>query len=312
MNEVMQRMLPATVLTLALHGALLYWRMQQPQTLLPAPLPQKISVSLKRLPPPPPPLKKIVQKAPALPKIRKVQHQPIRPILLKPEKKIFAVLLPLPKLAPVIRQSIKPLAVQPAKKSEPNITRTRTPVQSTLTSQPIRRTQPVLSRQQPVVRRMTTYRQTYQQPIRRNTQPLHQQPLHQQPLRQQTIRRTPPITRQVISSIPVRTTTRTTTQTTQPMGTPLVREATPLYTNNPPPEYPRMAKRRGLEGVVTIEAHIGINGRVEDLRLFTSSGHTILDKAALKAVRTWQFSPGTVGGKAQSMSVKVPVRFALR
>ncbi|MCW5202787.1 TonB family protein [Desulfobulbus sp. US4] len=342
MNEAMQRMLPATVLTLALHGALLSWRMQLPETVRPAPLPQKISVSLKRLPPPPPPLKKIVQavpalpkitatehqpirpllpkpkpkpkpeplkkivqKAPALPKIRTVQHQAARPLMLKPGKKISAVPQPLPKLAPVIRQAIKPLAVQPIKKPEPQIV--RTPVRSTVTSQPIRRAvvqpvvvrqaQPVISRQQPVVRRTITSRQIYQQPIRQNTQPIRQQP----------VRRTLPITRQVVSSTPVRTTTRT----TPPVSTGVVQEAAPLYQSNPPPEYPRMARRRGLEGVVTIEAKIDINGRVEELRLFAGSGHTILDKAALKAVRGWRFSPGTVGGRTQSMWVKVPVRFEL-
>ena len=342
MNEAMQRMLPATVLTLALHGALLSWRMQLPETVRPKPLPQKISVSLKRLPPPPPPLKKIVQavpalpkitatehqpirpllpkpkpkpkpkplkkivqKAPALPKIRTVQHQAARPLMLKPGKKISAVPPPLPKLAPVIRQAIKPLAVQPIKKPEPQIV--RTPVQSTVTSQPIRRAvvqpvvvrqaQPVISRQQPVVRRTITSRQTYQQPIRQNTLPIRQQP----------VRRTLPITRQVVSSTPVRTTTRT----TPPVSTGVVQEAAPLYQSNPPPEYPRMARRRGLEGVVTIEAKIDINGRVEELRLFAGSGHTILDKAALKAVRAWRFSPGTVGGRVQSMWVKVPVRFEL-
>jgi protein TonB len=363
MNEAMQRMLPATVLTLALHGALLSWRMQLPETVRPKPLPQKISVSLKRLPPPPPPLKKIAQKAPAPPKITPVEHQTIRPLVPKPKpeplkkivqkapappkitpvkhqtirplvpkpkpeplKKIVQkaptppkitpvkhqtirplVPKPKPKPAPIIRQPIKPPTRQPIRKPEPSIVRTPTPVQRIVTSQPIRRAvtkplvrqaQPVLSRQQPVVRRTTTYRQTYQQPIRRNTQPIHQQP----------IRRTLPITRQVISSSPVRTTTRP----APPASSGVVREAAPLYKSNPPPEYPRMARRRGLEGVVTIEAKIDRNGRVEELRLFAGSGHSILDKAALKAVRAWQFSPGTVGGRTQSMWVKVPVRFELR
>jgi protein TonB len=230
--------------------------------------------------------------------------------MLKPGKKISAVPQPLPKLAPVIRQAIKPLALQPIKKPEPHIV--RTPVRSTVTSQPIRRaviqpvarrTQPVISRQQPVVRRTIPSRQTYQQPIRRHTQPVVRQPIYRQP-----VRRTLPITRQAVSSAPVRTTTRPAPQA----STGVVREAAPLYQSNPPPEYPRMAKRRGLEGLVTLEAKIDRNGRVEELRLFTGSGHSILDKAALKAVRDWRFSPGTVGGKAQSMWVKVPVRFELR
>lgn len=374
MNEAMQRMLPATALTLALHGALLSWQMQLPETVRPKPRPQKISVSLKRLPPPPPPLKKIVQKvqalpritatehqplrpllpkptpkpkseplkkivqkapappkitpvkhqkirhpvpkpkpkplkkivqkAPVLPKITRVQHQTVRPLMLKPGKKISAVPQPLPKLAPVSRQAIKPLALQPIKKPEPHIV--RTPVRSTMPSQPIRRavtrpvvrwTQPIISRQQPVVRRTIPSRQTYQQPIRRSQQPIHQQP----------VRRTLPITKQAVSSAPVRTTTRP----APPASTGVVREAAPLYQSNPPPEYPSMAKRRGLEGLVTLEAKIDRNGRVEELRLFTGSGHSILDKAALQAVRAWRFSPGTVGGRAQSMWVKVPVRFEL-
>ena len=377
MNEAMQRMLPATVLTLALHGALLSWRMQLPETVRPKPLPQKISVSLKRLPPPPPPLKKIVQAVPTLPKITATEHQPIRPLLPKPKpkpkplkkivqkapappkitpvkhqtirplvpkpkpeplKKIVQKVAAPPKItpvkhrtirplvpkpkpkplkkivqkapAPVIRQPIKPSALQPIKKPEPKIVRISSPVQSIVASQPIRRAvaqpvvrqaQPVFSRQHPVVRRTTPYRQTYQQPVRRNTQPIRQQP----------VRRTLPITRQVVSSTPVRTTTRTTTRATQPVKTDVVREAAPLYKSNPPPEYPRMARRRGLEGVVTIEAKIDISGKVNELRIFTGSGHAILDKAALKAVRGWRFSPGTVGGSAQSMWVKVPVRFKL-
>ncbi|MDU9049802.1 MAG: energy transducer TonB [Candidatus Electrothrix sp. Rat3] len=263
MNEAMQRMLPATALTLALHGALLSWQMQLPETVRPKPRPQKISVNLKRLAPPSPPLKKIVQEALALPKITRVQHQAVRPLMLKPGKKISAVPQPLPKLAPVIRQAIKPLALQPIKKPEPHIV--QTPVQSTVTSQP----------------------------IRRRTQP---------------VRRTLPITRQTVSSAPVRTTIRS----APPASTGVVREAAPLYQSNPPPEYPRVARRRGLEGLVTLEAKIDRNGRVEELRLFTGSGHSILDKAALKAVRAWRFSPGTVGGRAQSMWVKVPVRFELR
>ncbi|MCW5206577.1 energy transducer TonB [Desulfobulbus sp. F5] len=88
-------------------------------------------------------------------------------------------------------------------------------------------------------------------------------------------------------------------------------EAAPLYASNPPPEYPPQARRRGLQGVVTLEALIDVSGRVADLRPFSSSGHGILDKAALKSVRSWQFTPGIIGGKTKEMWVKVPVRFEL-
>lgn len=95
-------------------------------------------------------------------------------------------------------------------------------------------------------------------------------------------------------------------------GAQVIRQASPLYQLNPPPHYPRLARRRGLEGVVLLEALIDISGRVAELRLFTPSGHPVLDRAALKAVRGWRFSPGAIGGNRQEMWVKIPVCFQLR
>jgi len=92
----------------------------------------------------------------------------------------------------------------------------------------------------------------------------------------------------------------------------VIQEATPLYHINPPPKYPRQARRRGLEGLILLEALVDISGRVADLKLSSSCGHSILDRAALKAVRSWCFTPGTIGGNLQEMWVKVPVRFQLR
>ncbi|MCI5141567.1 MAG: hypothetical protein D3909_07540, partial [Candidatus Electrothrix sp. ATG1] len=116
MNDAMQRMLPATLLALTLHGALLSWRMQLPETVQPKPLARKRSVSLKRLPPPPP-LKKIVQETPALPQIAPAEHQPVRPLELQPGKKIAAAPPPLlPKIAQVKHQAIRPLELKPGKR----------------------------------------------------------------------------------------------------------------------------------------------------------------------------------------------------
>lgn len=91
----------------------------------------------------------------------------------------------------------------------------------------------------------------------------------------------------------------------------VIQEASPLYHVNPPPKYPSLARRREYEGVVILEALVNISGRVKELRVFTSSGHHILDKAALKTVRKWKFQPGTLGGIVQEMRVNVPIRFQL-
>ena len=94
--------------------------------------------------------------------------------------------------------------------------------------------------------------------------------------------------------------------------TPVVIEAAPLYKVNPLPEYPRIARKRGYQGTVVLEVLVDQNGRVGDLRLFTSSGHSILDRKAMASVKRWLFEPGMKGDKKLDMWVRVPVRFELK
>jgi protein TonB len=94
--------------------------------------------------------------------------------------------------------------------------------------------------------------------------------------------------------------------------TPVVREAVPLYKVNPPPEYPRLARKRGYQGTVVLDVLVDQNGKVGNLRLFTSSGHSILDKKAMVSVKEWLFEPGMKGDKKLDMWVRVPVRFELK
>ena len=94
--------------------------------------------------------------------------------------------------------------------------------------------------------------------------------------------------------------------------TPVVRKAVPLYKVNPLPEYPRLARKRGYQGTVVLEVLVDQNGRVGDLRLFTSSGHSILDRKAMASVKGWLFEPGMRGDKKLDMWVRVPIRFELK
>ncbi len=88
--------------------------------------------------------------------------------------------------------------------------------------------------------------------------------------------------------------------------------ARPLYRDNPPPEYPARARRRHLQGTVILEVSVTRDGRVAQLQVNESSGHEILDRAALKAVKNWLFQPGRRGGLNVAMKVLVPVRFSFR
>jgi len=89
-------------------------------------------------------------------------------------------------------------------------------------------------------------------------------------------------------------------------------QATPAYRKNPPPEYPRTAKRRGYQGTVLLEVLVNRDGKVEDLRVLKSSGYDILDRSALNSVKNWLFEPGSIGDQNVDMWVRVPVRFELK
>ena len=53
------------------------------------------------------------------------------------------------------------------------------------------------------------------------------------------------------------------------------------------------------------------NGRPVKIAVRRSSGHDVLDAAALRAVRNWRFEPARLDGKPVDAKLEVPVRFAL-
>jgi protein TonB len=85
----------------------------------------------------------------------------------------------------------------------------------------------------------------------------------------------------------------------------------PGYRTNPKPEYPPLAREKGYEGLVLLRVRVLPDGKAGDVLVERSSGHAILDQAALRAVKTWLFAPATRNGIAVSSWVSVPVRFAL-
>ena len=54
------------------------------------------------------------------------------------------------------------------------------------------------------------------------------------------------------------------------------------------------------------------DGSAAEILLWRSSGHELLDRAALAAVRGWQFLPAMRDGRAVAAWVEIPVRFHLR
>ena len=92
---------------------------------------------------------------------------------------------------------------------------------------------------------------------------------------------------------------------------PVITEPSFLYPPKPP-KYPRQARRRNQQGTVLVEVLVDENGETLDVEIYESSGFPLLDRAAVKAVTSWELQPKIVGGKAVLSKVQVPVRFFLR
>lgn len=88
--------------------------------------------------------------------------------------------------------------------------------------------------------------------------------------------------------------------------------ARPEYKKNPSPSYPGIARRRGYQGRTNLKVEVMKSGRVGRIKVATSSGFDVLDKAALEAVKGWRFIPGTRNGNRARQWVVVPVRFRLQ
>jgi protein TonB len=99
---------------------------------------------------------------------------------------------------------------------------------------------------------------------------------------------------------------------TQVAALPIVppRAITGLASNRKP-DYPADARRRGIQGNVLLHVDVTAAGAALRVIVATSSGHDMLDDAALRAVQQWRFSPATQGGVAVAGAVDVPVHFRL-
>jgi protein TonB len=69
------------------------------------------------------------------------------------------------------------------------------------------------------------------------------------------------------------------------------------------PKYPKEALKKGIQGKVVLEATIDKNGNVVGAVII--DGHSLLNKAALEAIKQWKYKPFVKNG------VKKPVRFTV-
>jgi TonB family protein len=76
-----------------------------------------------------------------------------------------------------------------------------------------------------------------------------------------------------------------------------------------PPSYPQQALEAGLQGAVVLQAWVGRDGSIRDLKLV--DGSLLLGQAAVKAVKQWRYKPYLRNGVAVEAETYVTVNFRL-
>ena len=78
------------------------------------------------------------------------------------------------------------------------------------------------------------------------------------------------------------------------------------------PSYPPRALRSGVEGVVTVEFTITVDGTVKDPNIIKSNPPKIFDRSVLKAITRWKFNPEVVDGKTVERRARQDIHFKLQ
>ena len=76
------------------------------------------------------------------------------------------------------------------------------------------------------------------------------------------------------------------------------------------PEYPPLAVKAHIQGVVILEATVGEDGNVMDVKLLRSA-NPLLDREAAIAVRQWRYTPIVLNGTRVPFILTVTLSFSL-
>jgi TonB family protein len=78
---------------------------------------------------------------------------------------------------------------------------------------------------------------------------------------------------------------------------------------HPPPIYPPLATMARVQGTVVLQAIIGLDGTIKDLKVL--SGHPLLARAAIDAVKTWRYQPTMLNTEPVEVLTEIDVNFRL-
>jgi TonB family protein len=84
----------------------------------------------------------------------------------------------------------------------------------------------------------------------------------------------------------------------------------PRALSTPEPKYSKIARKKKIEGVVTLSVVVGIDGRVHDVKV-EKSLEPSLDANAIEVVKTWKFAPATKDGRPVAVAMRLEVDYKL-
>jgi TonB family protein len=84
----------------------------------------------------------------------------------------------------------------------------------------------------------------------------------------------------------------------------------PRQISSPEPEYSAQARKAGYQGVCTLSVIVEADGRTSHIRVLSSLGMG-LDEKAIEAVNRWKFAPALKDGKPVPVQIAVEVAFHL-
>jgi protein TonB len=76
-------------------------------------------------------------------------------------------------------------------------------------------------------------------------------------------------------------------------------------------DYPRVARERRWQGTTQLVLRIHADGKLEDVKVATSSGYDVLDARAVELVKRLRL-PAVPAEIEHAFAVRIPVQFSLR
>lgn len=79
----------------------------------------------------------------------------------------------------------------------------------------------------------------------------------------------------------------------------------PVLVKQVPPEYPRGAERRSLEGTVDLGFEVDADGKIAKVEVLGASMPGVFDSAAIKALEQWKFEKNSPGAGEVTIAFKL-------